>query len=616
MSMIILSENFTLTKYGLHVRLVQVEDAAFILSLRADPERTKYMLTLDADVTKQQQWILAYKKRERAGEDYYLLYSDENNQPIGVNRIQKIDFKTQTCTISSTIKKKGGVTTAAAMFLINRFIVYDLLYLKETYAEYHIDNLKNRKYLEFFDYTHHKTENHFKTISISRHQHYRGLINFYNQFINQAPLPYKGKKLLIIGGKPIATLDIIQYAKSKGAYVIVTDYLEVEDSKGKQWADEYWDISTADVTEICKRAVNAGVHAVFTGIQEFNLLRVTEICQQLKLPFYASKEQLQITSEKQRYKQLFRDFGIQVVEEYHLNDAYEEANGITIEYPVVAKPADNSGSLGSSICRNHEELIAGYHKALSASNAKKIIIEKKMDTHHVNVYYLFINGKVHYVTSADRHIGYGEDDTIPLPTIITYPSRFQNQYLDTTNEKVIQALQSLGVKNGIAFIQMFRAQEGFTPYDMALRLSGSLENYLLEELCGFNTLNLLVDHAFTGVPFPAKIKEQIDPWLKGKSAYTVSFSVMPCTIGAFINLDQILALPYVKHIHKVSYPGSIIPETSIGTLHQIAIRIQGIANSKEEMIQQLYHLQELIDIVSDEGVSVLMPALDYESYFK
>jgi hypothetical protein len=151
---------------------------------------------------------------------------------------------------------------------------------------------------------------------------------------------------------------------------------------------------------------------------------------------------------------------------------------------------------------------------------------------------------------------------------------------------------------------------------MGLRLSGSLENYLFEELCGFNTLNLLVEHAFTGEPFSPLIIEQIDPWYKGKSAYTVSFSVMPCTIGAFINLDQIHALPYVKHIHKVSYPGSMIPETSIGTLHQIAIRVQGVANSQDEMIQQLNHIQELIDIVSDKGVSVLMPRIDYESYFK
>jgi len=612
----ILSENFTLTKYGLQVRLVQVEDAAFILSLRADPIRTQYMLTLEADVEKQQQWILAYKKRERAGKDYYLLYSDENNQPVGVNRIQKIDFNKKTCTISSTIKKKGGATTAAAMYLINRFIVFDLLYLNEFYAEYHVDNIKNRKYLEFFDYTHHKTENNFKLISISRHQHLRGEINFYNQFINQAPLTYKGKKLLIIGGKPIATLDIIKYAKSKGAYIIVTDFLEIEDSIGKQWADEYWNISTADVNEICERAVKASVDAVFTGIQEFNLLRTSEICQQLQLPFYATKEQLLSTSEKQRYKQLFRDFGIQVVEEYHLNDAYEEVNNKTIEYPVVTKPVDNGGSFGSSICHNQEELIAGYQKALGASKTKKIIIEKKIDADHVNVYYLIINGEIHYVTSADRHIGYGDEHTVPLPTIITYPSRFQEQYLATTNEKMIPALKSLGVKNGIAFIQMFRDNAGFAPYDMGLRLSGSLENYLFEELCGFNTLNLLVDHAFTGAPFPTLIKKQIDPWLKGKSAYTVSFSVKPCTIGTFINLDQIIALPYVKHVHKVSYPGCMIPETSIGTLHQIAIRVQGVANSQEEMIEQLNHIQELIDIVSDKGVSVLMPRIDYESYFR
>ena len=48
----------------------------------------------------------------------------------------------------------------------------------------------------------------------------------------------KGKKLLILAGRPVGTEDIIKYAKSKGVYTIVVDYLPKEKSIGKRLADE------------------------------------------------------------------------------------------------------------------------------------------------------------------------------------------------------------------------------------------------------------------------------------------------------------------------------------------------------------------------------------------
>ena len=56
-----------------------------------------------------------------------------------------------------------------------------------------------------------------------------------------------GKKLLIMGGRPAATPDIVRAAKRMGVYTIVTDNVPPERSPAKLMADEYWDISTAEV---------------------------------------------------------------------------------------------------------------------------------------------------------------------------------------------------------------------------------------------------------------------------------------------------------------------------------------------------------------------------------
>ena len=64
-----LQENFSLERYGLKVRLVYERDAEFILSLRTNPYRTNYMLTLDNEIENQKNWIQEYKKCEKEGLD-------------------------------------------------------------------------------------------------------------------------------------------------------------------------------------------------------------------------------------------------------------------------------------------------------------------------------------------------------------------------------------------------------------------------------------------------------------------------------------------------------------------------------------------------------------------
>ena len=80
------------------------------------------------------------------------------------------------------------------------------------------------------------------------------------------------KKLLLLGSN-LGTLDIIRYAKAHGAITVVADYLPVEKSLGKQFADESVLISTADIEGLKKYIKENRVDGVFAGISEFNLMK-------------------------------------------------------------------------------------------------------------------------------------------------------------------------------------------------------------------------------------------------------------------------------------------------------------------------------------------------------
>lgn len=94
-----------------------------------------------------------------------------------------------------------------------------------------------------------------------------------------------GKKLLIMGGRPAATPDIVRAAKRMGVYTIVTDNVPPERSPAKLMADEYWDISTAEVERLAERVRDEGVDGIFTGVHEFNLKRTKELCALCGKPF-------------------------------------------------------------------------------------------------------------------------------------------------------------------------------------------------------------------------------------------------------------------------------------------------------------------------------------------
>jgi len=76
--------------YGLNYRLVEEQDAEFIVGLRTNGKLARFLHPTDNDVSKQIEWIRNYKKREKDGFDYYYIFEDSLNQRLGVSRIYDI----------------------------------------------------------------------------------------------------------------------------------------------------------------------------------------------------------------------------------------------------------------------------------------------------------------------------------------------------------------------------------------------------------------------------------------------------------------------------------------------------------------------------------------------
>lgn len=76
-----------LSKYNIKLRLVEETDSDFIIKLRTDASKSRFISETNSDLEKQKLWIKEYKKREFRGEEYYFIAVDENNEEFATYRL-------------------------------------------------------------------------------------------------------------------------------------------------------------------------------------------------------------------------------------------------------------------------------------------------------------------------------------------------------------------------------------------------------------------------------------------------------------------------------------------------------------------------------------------------
>lgn len=172
-----LPENFQIEKYGLKARLVNEGDAEFIVSLRSDPKRTEYMVTLDDDIEEQRNWIRNYKKREQQGLDYYFIFSSKEDEPIGVVRASKIDLVNKTVKGNSTIVVEGLKYEALKMLIIRNELLFNVLGLDLIYADVHKDNSRILRILDLFGYTVKEDDGDYYYVSVTKQEFFKACEN-------------------------------------------------------------------------------------------------------------------------------------------------------------------------------------------------------------------------------------------------------------------------------------------------------------------------------------------------------------------------------------------------------------------------------------------------------
>ena len=413
-----------------------------------------------------------------------------------------------------------------------------------------------------------------------------------------------GKRLLILGGMRISC-EIVKKAQEMGVYTLVADYNKIEDSPGKQIADEAVDLSVIDVDAVVKYVKGNRIDGVFVGFNDMLLPFYAEICEKTGLPCYGTKEQFETLIAKDKYKALCRQFGVPTIPEYDIDDEH-------IQYPALVKPVDSSGSRGITICRDRKHLHEALEVANKVSKTSKVLVERYMEGPEITVFWVFQNGNYYLSALANRHVKQNQgSEVIPLPVGYTFPSIYLSKYRAEVEENCKKMFRHLGIRNGMMFMQC-KVEDGTCYlYDLGFRPTGSLEYKILNRVCGYDPLEMMIFFALTGKMGEESIASKANPEFE-TPAFNISCLCAPGTIGEIKGIEDVKSMPEVEDVVVAHYPGETITEQMRGLLEQISVRVLGTVESKEKLISVMEIINDTIHIVGLDGRELLLPGVDYK----
>jgi formate-dependent phosphoribosylglycinamide formyltransferase (GAR transformylase) len=418
---------------------------------------------------------------------------------------------------------------------------------------------------------------------------------------------FEGKKLLELG-TTMGSVQMVQYAKDNGAYVIVADIDKPERSAAKRIADKTYMCDLKDVEGLIKIAREEKIDGVVTGASEAILQSCRKIAEELGLPVYFTEELWNRFMRKDSFRSLCAKYGVSTPVTYYVGkvDNIGDVNGY--EYPVIVKPVDASSNAGISICYTPDELIAALGHASDCSKTSTIIVEQYIDGEEISCTYVIKNHVAKMVCMGTKYPYVDENGLRALANAYLYPSPSIDVYMASEDEKVRKMFVEEGINNCTVFVQGMYKDNHCYIFEAGLRMEGTGSFRITSTLCGENFLHFQVDNAL-GLPTEYDLDKE-DPYFHGKKCVLFSQIVKGGTIASVVGYDEVKSEERIFASEQRRYPGDTI--VADGTLRQIMFRYLIYGDDMETVVELIKKIQGTVKAFDEEGNNLLVTSFNPE----
>lgn len=240
------------------------------------------------------------------------------------------------------------------------------------------------------------------------------------------------KKSILVFGVGELQKSIINRAHLMGLYVVGID--PCEDAAAEDDCDAFEVVGGQDYEGTIAVAKKYGVSAIVTAATDKPLVMMARVAKALNLPFY-SEETARWSTDKFQMKQRFIEGGVPCAKG-RLISCIEEAEDLN--YPIIVKPRDNSGSRGVKICNTPTELKESIDEALQYSHLDSVLVEEVIEGPEYSIESLHYDGK-------SEVIQFTEKKTTPFPYNVELGHKQPANLSDDTKNQIREIVSKIGV---------------------------------------------------------------------------------------------------------------------------------------------------------------------------
>lgn len=342
------------------------------------------------------------------------------------------------------------------------------------------------------------------------------------------------KKLAIIGASYLQ-LPVVKRAQEMG--LEVTCFAWKEGAVCADYADHFYPISTRDKEAILKVCKEIKIDGITTIASDTSVLAVNYVASRMGL-ISNPDDYSEVTTNKYLMRKCFINNDVPSPKFLKVSKG-ERLDGSTLNYPVIVKPTDRSGSIGVQKINDKQLLQSAIERAQEDSFTQEAIVEEFVEGREVSVESISYKGH-HYILQITDKV------TTEAPYFVELahhqPSNLSEDIQKRIRQIVEHALTALHVQYGASHSELKITKEGdIKVIEIGARMGGDfIGSNLVKLSTGYDFLQGVINvamgsftepeikfHKFSGVYF---LSEETK-WLK---KYILNYKDYPQIVKAEI----------------------------------------------------------------------------------
>lgn len=339
---------------------------------------------------------------------------------------------------------------------------------------------------------------------------------------------------LVLGGTSAHGVLLDKLA-ARGWRTVLVDWLEHPPARDR--AHEHSRVSTLDVEGVTALARERDARLVIATNVDQAYVAACEVAERLGLPRPYSAATGRLIADKTQVKAAMAAAGLPTPRHVVLRAGQDPAPAMALaglDFPVIVKPADTTGSKGVALCRTPADLAPRLARAISLSRSGSALVEAYVDGVEYNIYAVISDGQPRPITACRKYNLPGTDGT----AITAFATWYQRQLPDGVQAQVVDILkgisQGFGLGDTAIILQVIVRGTEVHVLEFAPRVGGGLSTWAVQQQTGYDLVEAQLS-AWLGQP-PAL------PGPPGETeVITVHLYARPCVFDRIEGVEALLA---------------------------------------------------------------------------